>query len=444
VNYCCPEPPWRREYHAGTLEILRKLRGELKLIGELTSRAAKVIGSGKKVWTSMNSGHMPHWEQRADRRGSPGIMTDHQAGQFDRLKKGDMVFTNHCNKQVLAARERGAFVVCVTVSYIDNEFRPEGYTDESHSNPDGLKLKDVSNVILHSHVPYTQGLVNAPEIPEFALCPSSQTGLGAIHWMLNAELANKITNPRARAVDKSALYLKVLTERVKRLAGHRDRLREAAVKMTRRIRAGGRWFVRGLEHKGFSSELSHVACGPRIVNEGDWKAKPKQNVMLINAISPAFQPEMQLAMKSKREGAYLIGIGPSSTDGRTPDRPLLKLCDTGFDNFSPESGGVVSIEGRDKTICPTSGVVGNILQQMLCTQWVDEMVRRGSVPFALREAGVLNTRAGRAATGFTPGVGWNPNSVMVRDRSASPNRATRATPFPPHRSADVRVHRAGR
>lgn len=50
------------------------------------------------------------------------------------------------------------YVVCVASNYQDNEFRPAGFTDLSHSNPDGLMLKDVSNAILHSHVPYTQGL----------------------------------------------------------------------------------------------------------------------------------------------------------------------------------------------------------------------------------------------------------------------------------------------
>ena len=369
------------EYHRGSLEILGRISGELPLIGELTSRAAKTIQSGHSVWTSMNSGHMPHWEQRSDRRGSPKIMKDHEQDQFGQLKKGDMVFTNFCDRHVKAARDRGVYIVAVTVAYIDNEFRPAGFTDESHSNPDGLKLKDVSNVILHSHVPYTQGLVHAPEIPEFTLCPSSQTGLGALHWMLNAELANKLVHPKAKTVDKSAAYLRVLTGRVQQLSTHRRRLRETAVTMAHRIRSGGRWFVRGLEHKGFSSELEHVACGPRIVNEGDWSAAPRHNVMLITGISPAYRPEVELALKHQVEGAYVIGIAPSTSDGRKPDSNLLQVCDSGFDSFSPEPEGVIQIDGQETAICPTSGVVANILQQMLCAQWVDEMVRRGSVPY---------------------------------------------------------------
>lgn len=370
------------EYHQGSLEILGRLHGELEWIGELTSRAASVIRQGHTVWTSMNTGHMPHEEQKATRRGSPRIMKDHRPDQFAALQKGDMIFTNHCNRDVLAARERGVYVVCVTVNYVDNEFRPEGFTDPSHSNPDKLKLKDVSNAILHSHVPYEQGLVHAPEIPQFALCPSSQTGLGAVHWMLNAELANKLADPAARSVDRSSIYLQTLTQRVRQLRAQMPLLREVAVTMTRRIRAGGRWFAKSIEHAGFESEFN-VASGVRVVNTGDWQAQPAQNVMLITAISPAYRPEAALALEKQIEGAYVVGIGPDSLDGVRPPGCLLDIADAGFDNLSPESGGVIEIPMRQETICPTSGVVGNILQQMLVAQWADEMLRRGAYPYFL-------------------------------------------------------------
>jgi len=370
------------EYHQGTMEILGSLSGEVELIGELTSRAARVIRKGGTVWTSMNSGHMPHHEQKESRRGSPRIMKDHKKNEFAKLMKGDIVFTNHCNRDILAARERGVYVVCVTVNYVDNEFRPEGFTDTTHSNPEGLKLKDVSNVILHSHVPYQQGLVHAPEIPEFAICPSSQTGLGAVHWMLNAEIANKLADKKAKPVDKSAEYLRILTKRVQQVRQHMDHIRETAVSMARRIRAGGRWSARSIEHPGFESEFN-VASGVAMINQGDWNAVKQKNVMLITAISPDHRPEMKLALQKQVEGAFVIGIGPSSLDGIRPAGCLIDVADAGFDNFSPESGGVIDVAGRDKSVCPTSGIVGNIIQQMITAQWCDEMVRRGSVPHFL-------------------------------------------------------------
>ena len=367
------------EYYQGTIEILGRLHGELDQVAELSARAAQVIRKGGTVWTSMDSGHLPHYEHRAQRRGNPGVMKNHE--KFDHLKKGDMTFTNQCNRSVLDARERGVFVVAVAVSYIDNEFRPRGFTDSSHSNPDGLQLKDVSNAILHTHTPYQQGLVHAPEIPEFALCPSTGTGSGALFWMINAGIVEQLPDSNVRSAAKSMLYLDILTNRIKQLEQVRNRIRQAAVTMARRIRDGGRWFARSIEYEGFESEINHVASGPRIVNWGNWNATREKNVLLVNAISPAYRPEVKLALEKQLEGAYVIGIGPQTLDGVRPPGRLLEVADAGFDNYSPESGGVIRMPEYEGGICPTSGVVGNVIQQMICAQWVDEMVRRGSVPY---------------------------------------------------------------
>lgn len=367
------------EYYRGTMEILGRLHGEVEHVGELSARAASVFRSGRTVWTSMDSGHMPHYEHQANRRGNPRLLKNHE--KFDQLQKGDMVFTNDCNKSVLQARERGVYVVCVAVNYQDNEFRPRGFTDTSHSNPDGLMLRDVSNAILHTHVPYQQGLVHAPEIPEFVICPSSGTGSGALFWMINAEIADKLNNKNSKPVEKSIAYLDTVTTRVKQIRLDRDRIRETAVTMARRIRDGGRWFLRSIEYKGFESEITHVASGPMIVNTGDWGKAKEKNVLTVNSISPAFKPEVQLAVKRQIEGAYVIGIGPKTLDGVRPAGRLIDIADVGFDNHSPESGGVIAMPGHEDGICPTSGVVGNVIQQMICAQWVDEMVRRGSVPY---------------------------------------------------------------
>ena len=118
-----------------------------------------------------------------------------------------------------------------------------------------------------------------------------------------------------------------------------------------------------------------------LVNWGDWEALPERNVLLIGAISPAHEPEIRLALEKQIEGAYVIAVAPHSMDGEVPAGTLLDIADAGFDNFSPESQGVIEIAGRADHICPTSGIMSNIIQQMICAQWTDEMVRRGSVPF---------------------------------------------------------------
>ena len=389
------------EYYQGTMNILGCLAGEIGHIGELSSRAVSVIRNGGAVWNNANIGHMPAREQAEDRRGNPSVMKTHtlltdkqnqaemREADFSDLNKGDMIITNYCNRSLQQARDRGAYVVCVPVNYVNSEFWPEGYV---FPNEDNLMLGDVSNEILHSYIPHEQGLVHPPEIPYMAICPSCVTALGTLYWMLSAAIATKLVDPKARVIDTSAEYLSILTERVRMIKEtHAGRIRETAVEMARRIRSGGRWFVKSIEHTGFQSELVRVASGPWMPNTGDWNANKLKNVFLVAGISPAHPEEVRLALEKQVEGAFVIGIGPASVDGVTPAGRLIDVADAGFDTFSPESGGVLSLPKREGTYCPTSGIVGNVIQQMICSQWADEMARRGSIPYFL----LGNYRGGR-------------------------------------------------
>jgi hypothetical protein len=389
------------EYHRGTMEILGSLSGEIDHIGALSDRAVSVIKAGGTVWNSANIGHMPATEQDEKRRGNPGVMKTHvkmsdrlnqgemPEADFTDLKKGDMIVTCYCNRSLREARDRGVYVVSVPVNYVNNEFWPEGYV---LPNEDNLMLGDVSSEILHSYIPFEQGLVHPPEIPYMAICPSCTTALGALYWMLAAEIAVKLADPKAKKAGISAEYLGILTDRIRRIGTvHSDSVRETAVEMARRVRDGGRWFVKSVEHSGLSSELVRVASGPWMPNTGDWNAKKTRNVLLVSAISPAHPEEVKTALEKQVEGAFVIGIGPASLDGAAPNGRLIDVADAGFDTFSPESGGVIRIPGRKDSVCPTTGIAANVIQQMICAQWADEMCRRGSVPYFL----LGNYRKGR-------------------------------------------------
>ena len=81
--------------------------------------------------------------------------------------------------------------------------------------------------------------------------------------------------------------------------------------------------------------------GPMIVNWGDWPAKPRENVMLISTITPFHTGEMNIAQQARQEGALVIGIGPATLDGETPPNGTFAHCQVHFENFSPESHGVI-------------------------------------------------------------------------------------------------------
>ena len=60
---------------------------------------------------------------------------------------------------------------------------------------------------------------------------------------------------------------------------------------------------------------------------------------------------------------------------------MQDLSDRYLGNACDEPGGVVEVAGCAEPICPTSGIIDNVLTQMLLSQMTDEMCRRGAVPY---------------------------------------------------------------
>ncbi len=391
-----PRQPFAATYLAGSCGILAGLRDELAQVEELAARAAHVVRAGGTVYASLNFGHLAQVETAPARHGNPGIMKAHggwASTDFDIVGPGDMVFTNDCARKVRAARDRGGYIVAVTTCYINNEFRAAGLTCP---NEDDLLLRDVASEVLHSHVPAEQGLCRAAEIPNLTLCPSVGTGTGALFWMLNAALASRLADEPGARPSRARQYLDVLGERVEALEEYVGPIQELAQTMAERVLAGGTWHVRSPEFAGLESELHWVECGPMIVNNGPWEAA-RPNILLLSAVSPAHPEEVALAVAKEREGALVVAIAPTRPTAPASSGSLLAAVAAGFDSLSPEPDGVIRIDSHRDAICPTTALVANIIQQMICAQWTEEMICRGASPGFFRGINQVGGRDHNAA-----------------------------------------------
>ena len=52
-----------------------------------------------------------------------------------------------------------------------------------------------------------------------------------------------------------------------------------------------------------------------------------------------------------------------------------------FSNRCAEAAGVIEVAGMTESICPVTGILNNIILHLLTAQFVDEMCRRGAVPY---------------------------------------------------------------
>lgn len=363
------------QYYVRVTEILSLIRrNEMNLIGDISSRMAETLNKGGNVWMQAQAGHMTFIEFREENKGNPGILrssTNFGGSDYDQMKSGDVLMTNYVNEEVHAARERGVYVAGVPVNYVDNEWAPRGFVSP---NVNDWLLGDVSSVILQSYIPYTQGVVDCPEIPEMKLCPSAANSLCSLYWLFQAEVANKFKNKKAKNIDLSAIYLDTMLKRIHEAYRlQKDYMFDNAPTVAKMIGNGGKYHVTS-DHSGVQSESNGVAMGPMITNAFRKNMK-KGDVHLLATIAPDSQKIVDEAKKAKEMGMFVVSIAPGSS------LKLRRYSDCFIDNLSPEGEGFFEIKGFDGKVAVLGSIMNNMLMWIFTAQFIDEMVRRGWIPW---------------------------------------------------------------
>ncbi len=363
------------QYYVRMMEILESIRRtEMSLIGDISCRMAETLKKGGNVWMQGNAGHMARFEHNEALKGNPRILrstVQWEGGDYDKMQPGDVLVTNYVTRNVRAAREKGVYVVGVPVNYIENEDTPPGYVSPNVKN---WKLGDVSSVILRSYIPYHQGIVDCPQIPEMKICPSSSNSTHSIYWMFQAEVANKLKDPKAKHIDKSAAFFDTVLSRVH--DAHRlqkNDMFDHAPTVAKMIGNGAHFHVTS-DHPGVQEESNRVAMGPMMTNafRNDMK---KGDVHLLATIDPDSEKIVEEAKKAREMGMFTVSIAPSNS------LRLRRYSDVFIDNLSPEGSGLFEIPGFTEKVATASGIINNILMWIFTAQFIDEMVRRGWVPY---------------------------------------------------------------
>ena len=361
------------QYYVRIKKILENIiYNEIGKIGDISSRMADTLKKDGNVWYHAHEGHMCYHEFDMKNKGNPGIIKSHTRQKDDdyaNMKPGDVLVTNFVDEKVKAARDSGVHVVGVPVNYIDNEWSPRGFVQP---NVNDWLLGDVSSEILQSYIPYTQGIVDCPEIPEMKLCPSSANSLSALFWMFQCEVANKLKNKKAKAVDKSALFMDTVLGRLDdAFCLQKEYMFDHAPTAAKLIGNGGGYHVTS-DHTGVQSESNGVAMGPMMTNASERK---KGDVHLLASIEPDSQKIVDEAKKAQEMGMFVVSIAPGSS------LQLRRYSDVFIDNLCPEGGGLLEIKGFDEKIGTIGGFMNNMLMWIFTAQFIDEMVRRGWIPW---------------------------------------------------------------
>ncbi|MEE3194007.1 MAG: hypothetical protein VX289_05740 [Candidatus Poribacteria bacterium] len=368
------------EYYQNAVQLLRDIRGDAEILADIATKATDALRTSRTVYANITTGHMPTYELINDREGNPAFFEFTGADsctpeQFAAMREGDVLLTNSVNESVRAARDVGIYVVVFTTCYVNNRNTPQG---KVNPNVNDWMPEDVASRVIDSHIPWHQGLVFAPEIPEMTICPGSSNGSCAIHWMITAEVAHALATEKTPDGNIGRRYVDILLERIADVHS-RDltNLNTTAVKIAERIIDGGHYIVRS-RNLGVESEASTVAQGLMLANA--FPSRPideggDKDTFLIAAVSSNDPQDITWAEEASTNGNYIIGIGPSENHG------LRDRCDVYFDNRCHEPSGIIPILGCADKVCPATGILNNIIMYMLIAQFVDEMCRCGAVPY---------------------------------------------------------------
>lgn len=386
------------QYYYGILDIANGIRDtQLPNIVKAMEKAYELKRKGGTLASHANYGHFSMFAGTRDRPGQPWLLP--QCGitpaqeEFDALKAGDFLITNRIEAGTVGLREKGVYVVGVTNNYYKFAETP----------PNGLgayrmehSIEELSDMVIDSQTPWNNGLVTAPELPHFKLCPSTGIAQFLVYWACTASLATLIGSKGKDCPWKAATdYLDLAIERFKMIGADRPKIDHVAKQWADRVLGdGARLLVYGhpqemdaygptLTNNMYVNEACICASGSMIAQtytefENDVK---DTDIVLIGAFTSDNADEIRVARDARRAGAFTTAFCPYATDGDSSGDRLFKEVDVAFNTYCDESAGVIAAKTFDEKVSPIAGIAGNLVHWMLTAQWTDHMARRGEMPY---------------------------------------------------------------
>jgi hypothetical protein len=256
-----------------------------------------------------------------------------------------------------------------------------------------LSFEEVSDLIIDSQVPWDNGLVSAPQIPRFKLCPSTGIAQFAVYWACSASLANLIgTKGKGSNSEPAQKYLDLTCERFRMIGTDRPKIDRIAKKwadlvLTRKARMfvyGKPYTVEGYGSGNmFASDADAAASGSMIARTLDPQKTELRgsDIVLIASMVSRDPGEIGVARAARKAGAVTAAFCPFSTDGDASGERLFKEVDDAFTTYCDESAGVIPVTGFGSKVCSIAGLTGLLALWMLTAAWTDHMARRGEMPY---------------------------------------------------------------
>lgn len=382
--------PFMDQYYDGIIRIAEGIRDtQIGAICAAMTEAWERYRNGGTLLSQVVFGHFAMYAGSAACPGQPNILPQGDIQGTDAtygvLKPGDFLLTDIVDDKLADLRARGIYIAGVTNNYFRFNRTPPGFLRPERME---IALEDVSDIVIDSQVPWYNGLVNAPEITEFRICPSTGIAQYLVYWSCTAALAALMgSKGKADPSEPVRRYLDLALDRFALIGADRPKVDRVAADMAGAIVRGARFMAYGEPFLGpgrtgnmFVSEVTGAASGP-MFGLGYSSNVRENDIVLIGSVRTREPGEMEVARAARAAGARTYAFCPFTERGDASGERLFKEVDTAFDTWCDEPGGVLEIAGFDEPVCPLTGLTGNLVLWLLLAQTTDHIARRGEMPY---------------------------------------------------------------
>lgn len=298
------------------------------------------------------------------------------------VRSGDALLATLPGDLASLAKSHGARVVGLSSPMVLDDYSSE---DRNRLTVE-REMTSLASILIKTHQPVWDGLVNLPEYP-FGILPGS----GPVELATVTALAGEVyrRSEKVLRVEKigprDALdFLDVVTKRLRKLREQREAFTIAKTLIGKKILNSGTLWV--YDRRGaLARELSRGGGAPlfarSITAEGITNGTLRAVDGLIFASLESNNPEdLHLIRMARGITSAITTICPREEGG---GYRIYNEAPSGMDNLSPEKEGVRKFDNNSRTFLHTGGILNCTVFWMLLGDIVGHLIAAGQVPCCL-------------------------------------------------------------
>ena len=375
---------------------------------EASYHIAKTYRKGGHCFCQWETGHSFDGDMFPDRPGDTDlfIMGYTMGKPTAEPKSGDLLLASVLRQPLDDPRGKGIFVIGGPTPWCGDTANPELLIPRNQA----LRIKPYSDIWIETFIPTRGALMWLPG--ETAPLGPTSGALGMItYWAMVADavrilarddISVKVKGDEPILPDTAARvglneplgssYIDESIRQTGQIEAEYGTIEAIAKAAADSILSGGKLRVYSRHHEALCAEASGKRGGLALINTTDADDKDfkgsNSDFMIMGIYDPGDETDLAMLNKFRKAGMTIASIGPRTRDGKIPggatvpgeaDFHLGNMCDT---------YGLFALPGVERKICPTSGLLVNLMFWAVMIRLAEEiMARTGNTP------GVLSTGA---------------------------------------------------